>query len=172
MLADWSEARKATVGTRYTKPSTQCNLSIALRRSAPSELWPTFQPTRQRGRSILIGVGQSRHQCRDHGRAGTRLQHGLDSTNAVYGLSSGTWPPYHTPIGDERTHELLLGFFGGGMPARAWLVAADRAVRGANVAAQHRLRLFKQVSVATGAAANAGRWAASQVMRTASNHWQ
>ena len=68
MLADWSEARKATVGTRYTKPSTQCNLSIALRRSAPSELWPTFQPTRQRGRSILIGVGQSRHQCWNHER--------------------------------------------------------------------------------------------------------
>ena len=123
---DWSSPGETRVGARYTKSSTHCNLSVALRRSTPSELWHTFQPTRQGGRSILNGVGPSRPQGWKPVRAGTRLQLGLESTRRCYGLSSGTWPRYHTPIGDERAHELLLGFFGGGMPMRAWLVAADR----------------------------------------------
>ena len=68
---DWSSMRETLVGARCTKPSTQCNWSVALRRSTPAELWHTFQPTRQGGRSILNGVGQSRHQCWNHVRAGT-----------------------------------------------------------------------------------------------------
>ena len=59
---------------------------------------------------------------------GTRLHLGLESTNAVCGLSSGTWPAYLTPLRGKGEAELLLGFFGGGMPVRAWQVAPDAAI--------------------------------------------
>jgi hypothetical protein len=85
ILMDWQDAGTIMAGARYTNSSTQCNLLFALRRSTPAELWDTFQPTRQVGRSILIGVGHAkrvRHQCGNHGRARTRFLTGLNSTNA------------------------------------------------------------------------------------------
>ena len=35
----------------------------ALRRPVIAEVWHTVQPVPKEGRSILIGVGRSRHQC-------------------------------------------------------------------------------------------------------------
>jgi len=65
---DWSSTGETLVGARYTKSSTQCNLSVALRRSTPSELWHTFQPTRQAAgqltaRGFLSARGQLEHHC-------------------------------------------------------------------------------------------------------------
>jgi len=116
------------VGARYTKSSTQCNGLIALRRSTFSTVWPlrAFQPTCQKGRSLLIGVGRSRHQGGTHGQAGTRFLRGLNSTNAGCGLSSGTEQTYHTPA-MLRGHTWLLGFFGEGLPRMAaWRVLENR----------------------------------------------
>ena len=61
-----------------------------------SPRWMLCQPARLRTHSsLLIGVLQIRamtcgHQCKGHAQSRTRLQHGVDASNAVSVLASGS----------------------------------------------------------------------------------
>ena len=109
---------------------TQIRRLNAIRASPLSlrpRLWLTFQPIPKEGRSILNGVGQAATSVEITREREPDCSPGSTcGTSQCYGLSSGTWRANHTPTLLESA--CSLGFFGEGMPVRAWVIAADAAL--------------------------------------------
>ena len=112
-------------GTQNRRLNAVCTSPL----TSQLQLWRTFQPVPREDRSVLIGVGQSRHQCRNHAGTGTRLQPGLNMRHQSV-LRSQFWNVASQSYTQSAIWDAAwpLGFFGEGMPARAWAIAADAAL--------------------------------------------
>ena len=108
------EKQRLARGTQNRRLNATYRLRFAAQRDR-LRLWRTFQPTRQEGRSIPIGVGQAATSVEITWEREPDCTSGSTcGTSQCYGLSSGTWHRYYTVVGLEH-----FGFFGEGMPRAA-----------------------------------------------------